>query len=269
VGTRIVFLINFNAQFYLPQVLPRASPIKLTNYKINWKRKMKFDVYCDESSPDLLCHKEENKFAIIGSLWMPFDYRNEFKNHIKEIKEDHHYYSEIKWNKVSNNKIDFFIKLIDYFFSTDFLRFRSILIESNKVDLIRFNEGDAELSFYKFYYQLIHHWILDFNEYSIFLDFKTNKELFRLKELHKVLNNSNLTTEILKVQSIPSSQSFGIQLTDLLIGAINGKFNSSITSEAKISVINEIEKKLSSQIQPTNKSEEKFNVFKINLQGGW
>lgn len=230
---------------------------------------MKFDVYCDESSPDLLFHKEANKFSIIGSLWIPFDKREEFKNRIKEIKNSHHYYSEIKWKKVSINKQDFFIDLVNYFFEAEYLRFRSIIIESDMIDQIRFNKGDAELSFYKFYYQLLHHWILDFNEYNIFLDYKTNKERFRLKELWRVLNNSNLTTRIFNVQSIHSAQSLGIQFADFLTGAVNGKFNSQIKNVAKLSAIMKIESFIGKEILPTGKSEEKFNIFKINLQGGW
>lgn len=230
---------------------------------------MKFDVYCDESSPDLLYHREANKYSLIGSLWLPYDKRAEFKQSINEIKKNHHYYSEIKWKKVSNNFKGFFIDLVTYFFQTEYLRFRVILVESNKIDLIKFHKSDAELSFYKFYYQLIHHWLLDFNEYNIFLDYKTNKERFRIKDLRNALSNSNLTTNIINVQSIPSAQSLGIQVTDFLTGAINGKFNSQITSEAKISVIDKIEEFIGKEISPTGKSVEKFNVFKINLQGGW
>jgi type III secretory pathway component EscV len=230
---------------------------------------MKFDVYCDESSPDLLYHREASKYSLIGSLWLPHENRTEFKQSVTEIKEKHHYYSEIKWKKVSNNHKDFFIDLINYFFETEFLRFRSIVIESDKIDLVKFNKGDAELGFYKFYYQLLHHWLLDFNEYNIFLDYKTDKERFRINDLWKALNNSNFTTSISNVQSLPSKQSLGIQFTDLMLGAINGKFNSGVTSEAKLSIISKIEELLKREISPTGKNVEKFNVFKINLQGGW
>jgi len=230
---------------------------------------MKFDVYCDESSPDLLYHNEANKYSLIGSLWIPHEKRAEFKESVKAIKDKHHYYSEIKWKKVSTNHKAFFEELVTYFFETDYLRFRSIIIESDKIDLVKFHKSDAELSFYKFYYQLIHHWLLDFNEYNIFLDYKTNKERFRLKELWQVLTNSNLTSNIENVQSLPSKQSLGIQLADFLVGAINSKFNSNITSEAKLSVIAKVEELNKSAIIPTSKSVEKFNIFKINLQGGW
>lgn len=230
---------------------------------------MIFDVYCDESSPDLFFNQQQGKYAIIGSLWMPYEKRTQFKSDINEIKNEFNYYSEIKWNKVSPNKEEFFIKLIEYFFDSKFLRYRGIVIESDKVNLIKFHKNDAELSFYKFYYQLLHHWLLDFNEYNIYLDIKTNRENYRIKELKNALCNSNFTTLIRNIQSLPSNESFGIQLADLLTGALNGKFNSVITSKTKQTILKIVESNIKHSIVPTSKSEEKFNVFKINLQGGW
>ncbi len=67
---------------------------------------MKFDVYCDESRPDLLSSSNPRaRFMVIGSLWLPRETRGALKSAIHE------------------------------------------------------------LGFYKFYDQLLHHWILDFNEY--------------------------------------------------------------------------------------------------------
>lgn len=135
--------------------------------------------------------------------------------------------------------------------------------------MVKFHNDNSELSFYKFYYQLLHHWILDFNEYYIFIDHKVNKDLNRIHKLKNVLNNANLFSSIENVQALPSNEMLGIQLADFLMGALNGKVNGKITSEAKLDIIRDIEKSLGNSIKPTPKAEEKFNVFKINLQGGW
>lgn len=72
------------------------------------------------------------------------------------------------------------------------------------------------------------------------------------------------------IQSLPSKEVVLLQMVDLLTGAVNTKFNDSIKkNRAKLELIKYIEKKLKHHIVPTSKSEEKFNVFKINLQGGW
>ena len=230
---------------------------------------MKFDVYCDESNPEVLKDKSANKFLVLGSIWLPFTERVKLKADIYSIKEKFGYQNEIKWNKVSPSNEEFYHALIKYFFSNSNLRFRAILIESEKVDLIKFHNDDGELSFYKFYYQLLHHWIYDYNEYSIFIDHKINKDHNRINKLGEVLNRANLFSSIFNVQAIHSKESIGIQLADLLTGCVNGKFNEKVRSSAKLSTIGVVENCLHHPLRQTNKSEEKFNIFRINLQGGW
>ncbi|PIF61151.1 DUF3800 domain-containing protein [Flavobacterium sp. 11] len=201
---------------------------------------------------------------------MPASYRDEFKASINEIKQKHKVYGELKWSKVSPFYFDLYIDLIDYFFSTDLLRSRVLLVESIKVDNVKFNNADAELGFYKFYYQLLHHWIFDFNNYEIFVDFKVNRDKGRILTLESKLDNANLTSDITQIQALPSNQSSGIQLADFITGLVAAKFNGEIVSIAKLNLIKHIENKyIKKQITQTGKWEEKFNVFKINLQGGW
>ncbi len=231
---------------------------------------MNFEIYCDESGLEALSHKEAHLYTAIGGIWMPADYRDIFKEHVTAIKRKYNVYGELKWNKISPSYFELYKEIIDYFFQTEQLRFRVILVEADKVNNYVFNNKDIELGFYKFYYQLLHHWIFDFNNYNIFLDLKVNRDKTRLKVLKDSLDNSNLTSGIPQVQGLPSEQSLGIQLADILTGLTNAKFNKEITSTAKLGLISHIENTyLGNTISATPKWEEKFNVFKINLQGGW
>lgn len=230
---------------------------------------MNFEVYCDESGLEALTRKDAHLFTAIGSVWMPADFRNDFKVGMKAIKDRYGIKGELKWKKVSPAYLNIYGDLINYYFDTQELRFRVILIESESVNNYRFNDKDAELGFYKFYYQLLHHWLFDFNEYDIFLDHKVNRDKGRLKVLKKVLEYSNLTSNILGLQALPSEESVGIQLADILTGIVASKFNNKTTSEAKNDLIKTLEKRIGHAIFPTSKWEEKFNVFKINLKGGW
>lgn len=231
---------------------------------------MNFEVYCDESGLEALIKKEEHLYIAIGGIWMPADFRPIFKEHISTIKQKYNVYGELKWNKVSPSFFELYKDIVDYFFQTEQLRFRVILIESNKVDNYTFNNKDSELGFYKFYYQLLHHWIFDYNNYNVFLDLKENRNKGRLNQLQKYLDLANLTSDIQQVQGLPSDESLGIQMADILTGLVNAKFNKEISSKAKIGLIDHIENTyLGNTISATPKWEEKFNVFKINLQGGW
>lgn len=231
---------------------------------------MDFEVYCDESGLEALTKKEAHSYTAIGGIWFPAEHREDFKASLKAIKAKHSVFGELKWKKVSPKYFNLYREVIDFFFNTGYLRFRVVLIEASKVDNIKFNSADAELGFYKFYYQLLHHWIFDFNQYEVFVDLKVNRNKGRLKELEKVLDLSNLTSDIKWVQGLPSEESLGIQLADVLTGLIATKFNNEAKGPAKLGLVQHVEEKyLGRPISPTPKWEEKLNVFKINLKGGW
>lgn len=230
---------------------------------------MNFEVYCDESGLEALTRKDAHNFTAIGGIWMPAEFRDTFKTEVIAIKERHNVKGELKWQKVSPAYLDLYADIVNYFFDKSELRFRVIIIESKTVDNIRFNEKDAELGFYKFYYQLLHHWIFDFNTYNIFIDYKVNRNKGRVNVLKKVLDASNIISDVQQVQALHSHESLGIQLADILTGMVASKFNNEFSSKAKGRLIEIAETRLEKSIAPTPKWVEKFNVFKINLQGGW
>jgi hypothetical protein len=233
---------------------------------------MKFDVYCDESSPEAIASENsDNKFLMIGSLWLPRDKRAQFKDAIHELRNKHKVGGEFKWNRISPSRLDFYCELIEMFFSKeDDLRFRCIAVDCDKVNLTKFHANDQELGFYKFYYQLLHHWVLDFNEYAFYLDYKKNRKRDRLHVLRDCLDDSNLSSLVTTVQATESSQSVLIQLADVLTGCASRRFNNTSTeSAAKNQVLQTVEEKLGREIGPTTRHVKKFNVFRINLSGGW
>lgn len=233
---------------------------------------MKFDVYCDESHPDLLSSvRPPARFMVIGSLWLATEDRQTFKQQIHSLRNSHHIGGEFKWQKVSPSKAAYYNDLVKWFCTEgDRLRFRCIAVEQQKINLVKFHNGDQELGFYKFYYEMLHQWILDFNEYFIFCDLKRNRARNRLGVLNQCLNNTNLTSVTKSVQAVPSEESVLIQLTDVLTGAAAARLNSLLRpGSTKAALVEQLEKGLGHRIQHTLRSERKFNVFVINLQGGW
>ncbi len=235
---------------------------------------MKYEIYCDESHPDVFWSKAAHKakYLLIGGLWLPTELRGELKSNIRDVKKKYHIAHEIKWHKLGVRHEDLCRDAIDIFIKHgDQLRFRCIAVEGDKVDLVRFHESDAELGFYKFYYQMIVHWILDFNEYRIFCDEKTNRAGDRLRTLGKVLNCANISSKVVSVQALPSNEVLIIQLVDLLLGIASSRFNETMKQgTVKERLVRYLENRLGIQsLQPTGKWEQKFNIFKINLQGGW
>jgi acyl-CoA-binding protein len=234
---------------------------------------MEFEVYCDESMPDLFTSKKpgNRRYLMIGSLWLPASLRDEIKEKIGELREKYNTWGEIKWTKISHPRADFYLALIDLFISYKYdLRFRCIAVDHSQVNMSLL-DNDEELGFYKFYYQLLHHWILDFNAYRILCDVKTNRDPKRLQVLRRCLQYANLSSKIEDIQSLPSSKVALIQLCDLLLGAASSRMNKTLKEgSAKEQVLQSLEHHLNiAALAPTSRNEQKFNIFRIHLEGGW
>jgi hypothetical protein len=232
---------------------------------------MDFEVYCDESRPELLSSSRpgQARYTLIGGLWMPADLRPDFKGNWQTVKAKHHRFEELKWTKISRSSVGCYEAAVDIFLQSENLRFRCIAIDSTRLDVDRYHEGDPELGFFKFYYWLLDAWTYGPDAFFIFCDIKTTRLGGRLSTLQRCLNRSvHLRAPVANIQAIPSSQSAGLQLTDILLGVAGARLNSVLDpGSAKESVATHLERGLGiSQICDTPKSEAKFNVFKIRLR---
>lgn len=230
---------------------------------------MKYEIYCDESCWEALYDKHSHNYAAIGGVWIPAERRQAVKDFIAELKAKYALYGEMKWNHICPKSVEMYKELVNMFFDDEQMRFRAICIKASEVNHDRFNAGNGELGFYKFYFQLIHHWMLMGNSYQVFVDFKTNGYRHRVKELGTILNNAS-TAELTQIQALPSEESVLIQLADVLTGAVASAFNcSKLVSDSKQSIRELIESRLRHGIMRTCASEPKFNVFNINLRKDW
>lgn len=234
------------------------------------------DVYCDESRQDLLANPNAitatNRFCCIGGISIPFEQRTEVKAAIKLLQKEYAVYGELRWGTVANNKVDFYLELVDLFFSFPDLMFRTVVIDASKVQNDIFNDSDQELGYYKFYYQLLNHWLTAPDAYRIYTDQKTNKDKMRLKELRRILNISRgVQTSVELIQAIDSKESLLLQMENILMGAVGFKYNygNSGLSSAKNRVVSRIETHIGKPIAHTMPSEQKFNIFAISLREGY
>ena len=233
---------------------------------------MNIEVYCDESRPDLFASTHPPaQFMLIGSLWLQTENREEIKKAIHALRDRHKIGGEFKWQKVSPSRVLFYQELTECFLSFgDLLRFRCIAIDHEKVNLVHYHDNDQELGFYKFYYQMLRHWLDDFNEYAVFCDCKKNRDPRRLDVLRSCLDVSSLSSTVSRVQAIRSDESVLIQLADVLTGIAAARLNQSLRmGSAKELLVQTFESRLGRSIRHTFKAEQKYNVFVVNLQGGW
>ena len=79
---------------------------------------MEFDIYCDETLPDLFTSRQPHaRYLMIGGLWLSTKRRQEAKDKITELRKRHAVWGEMKWTKISPSKQVFYEDLIDLFMS--------------------------------------------------------------------------------------------------------------------------------------------------------
>jgi hypothetical protein len=179
---------------------------------------MEYIVYCDESRHAGTGH---HPFMAIGSLWMPRTEKATLTGKFRKLCHSIDLHGEVKWSKTSRVCLESYKQLVDFFFNEEALRFRVIVVNQNKLDLEKYHDGDGELGFYKFYYEMLIKWIEEGNEYLILLDFKKNKGADRHKTLKTVIENKLKGKAVVKdLTIIDSSQTPLSQLCDLLTGAV-------------------------------------------------
>lgn len=234
--------------------------------KLRW-----IEIYCDESRQELFWSRLRKgaRYIVIGGILIPRTQRTKLKSEIRLLRKKHRTFGEIRWKNVAPSRSQFYKELAELFLNSQ-MRFRCIILDKRELNLVKYYGSDEELGFYKFYYQLLHHWLDEFKKYSIFVDLRSSRTPVRLKELHKVLSNANLFSEIVQVQALPSEESVFIQLADLLVGAVGYAVHDRQESEVKLGLIRMLENRLGRKnlYEPTLLSEKKFNVFKVQLQRG-
>jgi hypothetical protein len=229
--------------------------------------KRKINIYCDES-----CHLENDHIQSmsLGAIWCNESDTASISNNIKAIKKKHHMSSsfEIKWTKVSPAKKDFYLELIEYFFSESKLHFRCIIIpDKSKLDHDKFHQSHDDW-YYKMYFLLIKGILNPEHNFNVYIDIKDTKGAEKVKKLHEVLCNSTYDFDkniIKNIQQIRSHEASILQITDLFIGAITYRQRNLKTSQAKLEIIERI-KKLSNHnlCRSTLPREDKFNIFVWN-----
>lgn len=221
--------------------------------------KKTYNIYCDES-----CHLENDhkRFMFLGAITSAYNQVRFHTNNIKEIKEKHNFYAEIKWSNVSRSKFNFYIDLLEYFFNTD-LTFRTVGIDKSKIRNDDFGQTYDDF-YYKMYYMLLNHKVDTFATYNVYLDIKDTLSAYKVHKLKDILNTKY---EVFRnIQNIRSHESLLMQLTDFIMGAISYKNNVEEKNNiTKVHLVRKIEQLSKERTDCTNYSE-KMNLFFIELK---
>lgn len=233
------------------------------------------NIYCDES-----CHLENDKEKVmaLGAVYCPASKKSEIFQMLSELKKKHNLipknkknpndnraYYELKWNKISLAKINYFKDVVDYFFADDDLNFRVLVVpDKSKLDYEKFNHTH-DTFYYKMYFSMLKVILNPDKAHHIYIDIKDTRSREKVYKLEQVLRNDkyDYAKEIIKkVQQVRSHEVELIQLADLLTGAVSYVNRGLADSRAKNILIEHIRHRSKySLTKSTLIREQKFNIF--------
>jgi hypothetical protein len=234
------------------------------------------NIYCDES------RQTADRYMVLGGLITLRDDEDAFQKAMQLYRQSNNMQAELKWTKVSDQKIKEYTALMDLYFSLSrSFHFKAIIIDTQEVDHKRYNKSDAELGFYKLMYQFLLHsfgaYLIPSDQCIIHLDQRTTSK-YKLSTLCAILNNGlkkkyGLENKpVRNVQGLNSKDNDFIQVADILMGAIGYEMNGAHTrtnaKRAKVALAETIAHKagLVNLQQPTPRSSKHFSIWHFHFR---
>lgn len=231
-----------------------------------------FAFYADESGIS------QDRFTVVGGLCMHRDTAEEVYSSITKYRDDHNMRSELKWSKVSNQKVEQYLVLVDLFFAlnnANHIQFHSVIFDSHKANHSKYNGGDRDIGLSKLYYDLLLHKFIKRcgDAGSLFACLDKRNSSTSLHDLRVMLNATAARDYNMKhkplaqLVSRDSKADCILQMNDVILGAVcaikNGKHLLAETREAKRAVAQHVLQKsgVESFDKDTSKSVHRFTVW--------
>jgi hypothetical protein len=205
---------------------------------------------------------------VMGAVWCSSQRASSHAQEIRNLKVKHGLAPsfEIKWTKVSESKIDFYLELVERFFAIRDLHFRGLLIPDKtqlKHEVFQQTHDDW---YYKMYFDLLKTIISPKAKYRVYLDIKDTWGAKKVSHLHDIICNSmyDFSREVLeRVQIMRSDESELMQLADLLSGAVGYSARGLKGNRGKLRLVDFIRQQTGYSLnRSTLYREEKFNLFR-------
>lgn len=227
---------------------------------------MIYNFYCDES-----CHlpNDGNEIMVLGGIWCDKNRVRKINETIREIKSKYGITHEMKWVKLSASKKEAYLELINYFFDTNELHFRVLIVDNKEAINHKIYAQTHDEWYYKMYFHMIKTILNPGDQYNIYLDIKDTKSKTKILKLKEILSNSKYDFSnkmILNMQVIRSHEVEIMQIVDVLIGAMAYYSRKLSSVKAKNEVVDLIKERSGYQLTKNSLyREDKFNILHVQL----
>lgn len=219
---------------------------------------------------------------------MGYQRRGDFAADIGRIRNDHgRPDEEVKWNKCSRSSLGFYKALVDYFFKASSLSFHCMVVERAWVKTREHHDGSIDLARRKHFTKFLSNKIVALTraypgreiQTRVYVD-KIPSSYAKAGEAMEIIGNrmtdqafglgavANEIKRIERITECDSKRYNGIQLCDLLLGAVVDTWNEGSTADHKA----ELKRHIASYLgwndlrSDTRPKERKFNIWWLTDQ---
>jgi len=205
-----------------------------------------------------------------GTFWVPWERRGDLQRLVNDLKDEHRLVDELKWQKQSKRSEALARALIDEFFKRPWMMFHSIIVNRNLVNHDLHDSRDQAQQ--KHFSMLLKNKIAYFARgggkvYRVRVDPLPWRYEKADEVVHKVVNNQ-LKQElgeplIHDVIACESKETIGIQIADLLLGAVLAAWQQDTVALHKLRLTQHIANNLGwpDLRHDTRHTEWKFNIW--------
>lgn len=237
-------------------------------------------IFCDES------RQTQDRFMVLGGLIVNSKSIQVINDTIDKYRNEEKMFAELKWSKISDQKLNEYKRFIEYFFAlnnSDRMYFRCLIVDNHNVNHKKFNQGNKEVGFYKFYYQLLLHCFGKKNcsnkkkeRLIVILDQRDSK--YKLDDMKYMLNNGINKkyginySPFVSIEPRDSKKSNILQINDIILGAIgfqkNGYHLLANSKQSKVKLAEYIAEQagLKSLLNDTTLANKRFTIWNFKLQ---
>lgn len=203
---------------------------------------MSLYIYGDESG-QVGC----GKFFLIGLLYIDKSLNHRYEKQIRDLKLEHKFlYKELHYKKLCKHKVSFAKALVDWYFRTGEAVFKCTVVERHFFNSQRYQGNFQFMSADEMSYNVVYKstllWHTNEEEIQmpkvLILD---KKDKARPDEFERFLKNN--IPNVIDFQEDSSENHNLLQLTDLLVGCVNGDLNG-VQNYAKRTVIEHIKNRM-------------------------
>lgn len=172
-----------------------------------------------------------DRFTVVGGVCMHRETLRRAYDTMKAYREKHNMNAELKWGKISVQRIVQYKELVDYFFAmnnANLMHFHSIVFDSHAWAHKKYNGGDKDVGLSKLYYQLMLHKFVKIygDKGTLYVRLDHRNSSTPLETIRRMLNavaardHGIMSDPVKQLVSEDSKRCDLLQVNDVILGAV-------------------------------------------------